>query len=153
MYIHEHANWTDFTWQDPPIAILLDKVTREQGKLQGRLSLIGFQDKLNGMAESLADDIIYSSEIEGIRLNLDEVRSSVARRLGLEAAHFVPSSHYVDGLVSVMVNAMENSEQPITKELLCSWQTAFFPLAYSEGQRIEVGNIAHTVSGSCRVAT
>ena len=139
MYIHEHSNWTDFTWQDPPIALLLDKVTREQGKLQGRLSLIGFQDKLNGMAESLAGDIIYSSEIEGIRLNLDEVRSSVARRLGLEAAHFVPSSHYVDGLVSVMVNAMEHSEQPITKELLCSWQTAFFPLAHSEGQRIEVG--------------
>lgn len=139
MYIHEYPNWTDFTWQDAPIAVLLDQVTREQGKLQGRLSLIGFRDKLNGMAESLAGDITYSSEIEGIRLNHDEVRSSVARRLGLETQHFVPSSHYVDGLVAVMVNAMENSEQPLTKEILCGWQTAFFPLAYSEGQRIEVG--------------
>ena len=83
MYIHEHENWTDFRWSPEAVALPLDEVCREQGKLVGRLSNLGFDSQLKAMAENLTRDVVYSSEIEGIRLNVDEVRSSIARRLGL----------------------------------------------------------------------
>lgn len=78
MYIHEHDNWTDFRWDEKEVALLLDEVTREQGKLYGRLSGLGFESQLRATAENLTRDVVYSSEIEGIRLNADEVRSSIA---------------------------------------------------------------------------
>ena len=151
MYLHEHENWTDFRWSAEEVALLLDEVCREQGKLLGRLSGLGFDSQLKAVAENLTRDVVYSSEIEGIRLNIDEVRSSIARRLGIENAKFVPSSHYVEGVVAVMLDAMENYDQPLTKEKLCGWQSAFFPSGFSEGTPIEVGQYRtheeHVVSG------
>lgn len=151
MYIHEHENWTDFRWSADKVALLLDEVCREQGKLLGRLSGLGFDSQLKAVAENLTRDVVYSSEIEGIRLNIDEVRSSIARRLGIENAKFVPSSHYVEGVVAVMLDAMENFDQPLTKEKLCGWQSAFFPSGFSEGAPVEVGQYRtheeHVVSG------
>ncbi len=151
MYIHEHENWTDFRWSPEAVALPLDEVCREQGKLVGRLSNLGFDSQLKAMAENLTRDVVYSSEIEGIRLNVDEVRSSIARRLGIEGMKFTPSSHYVDGVVAVMLDAMEHFDQPLTKEKLCGWQSAFFPSGFSEGSNIEVGKYRtheeHVVSG------
>ena len=108
MYIHEHENWTDFRWSNEAVALLLDEVCREQGKLLGRLSGLGFDSQLRAMAENLTRDVVYSSEIEGIRLNVDEVRSSIARRLGIEHVKFTPSSHYVEGVVAV-IHTPDNS--------------------------------------------
>ena len=88
MYIHEQENWTDFRWNDNEVALLLDQVTREQGKLYGRLSGLGFESQLMATAENLTRDVVYSSEIEGIRLNVDAVRSSISRRLGIENVKF-----------------------------------------------------------------
>ena len=151
MYIHEHDNWTDFRWDDKDVALLLDEVTREQGKLYGRLSGLGFEGQLRATAENLTRDVVFSSEIEGIRLNADEVRSSVARRLGIENVQQTAPSHYIDAVVAVMIEAMEHYDQPLTKEKLCAWQSAFFPTGYSEGSQIEVGkyrtNEEHIVSG------
>ena len=95
MYIHEQENWTDFRWESKDVALLLDEVTREQGKLYGRLSGLGFESQLQAVAENLTRDVVYSSEIEGIRLNADEVRSSIARRLGIENVKTTAPSHYI----------------------------------------------------------
>lgn len=151
MYIHERDNWTDFRWNDKELSLLLDDVTREQGRLYGRLIGLGFESQLRAVADNLTRDVVFSSEIEGISLNADQVRSSVARRLGLESVKKIPSSHYIDGVVAVMVDAMEHYDQAMTKEKLCTWQTAFFPMGNSEGSQIEVGRYRtheeHIVSG------
>ena len=151
MYIYERENWTDFRWDGDKTALLLDNVAREQGKLYGRLSGLGFDSQLQAVAENLTRDIIFSSEIEGIRLNPDEVRSSIARRLGIENVKQAAPSHYIDAVVAVMVDAMEHYDQPLTKEKLCGWQSAFFPTGFSGGSQIEVGHYRtheeHIVSG------
>ena len=119
--------------------------------LYGRLSALGFDSKLRAMAENLAHDVVYSSEIEGIRLNVDQVRSSIARKLGIENVKYTAPSHYVDSVVSVMLDAVQNYDQPLSKEKLCAWQSPFFPVGYSEGCQIEVGqyrtNEEHIISG------
>ena len=151
MYIHERDNWTNFRWDASRLSLLQETVCRKQGLLYGRLSSLGFDSKLRAMAENLAYDVVYSSEIEGIRLNVDDVRSSIARRLGIENVKYTASSHYIDSVVSVMLNAMEHYDQPLSKERLCDWQTAFFPTGFSEGSQIEIGryrsNEEHIVSG------
>ena len=84
MYIHERDNWTNFRWDASEVSNLQEIVCRKQGQLYGRLSSLGFDSKLRAMAENLTHDVVYSSEIEGIRLNEEQVRSSIARKLGIE---------------------------------------------------------------------
>ena len=151
MYIHERDNWTNFRWNDSQVSLLLEVVCRKQGLLYGRLSSLGFDSKLRAMAENLTHDVVYSSEIEGIRLNVDQVRSSIARKLGIENVKYTAPSHYVDSVVGVMLEAVQHYDLILNKEKLCAWQTAFFPAGYSEGSQIEVGqyrtNEEHIISG------
>jgi len=138
-YLHEKDNWTDFYWNTDEINVLLDDVSRAQGRLFGRLEGLGFESQLKTTAENLLADIVGSSEIEGIRMNADEVRSSIARHLGIETQKDVVPSHYVDSVVSVMLDAMEHYDCPLSREQLCAWQAAFFPSGMSEGKIIETG--------------
>ena len=151
MYIHERDNWTNFRWNDSKVSLLQEKVFRKQGLLYGRLSSLGFDSKLRAMAENLTYDVVYSSEIEGIRLNVDQVRSSIARKLGIVNVKYTAPSHYIDSVVGVMLEAVQHYDMPISKEKLCAWQAAFFPSGYSEGSQIEIGqyrtNEEHIVSG------
>ena len=151
MYIHERDNWTDFRWDTSQVSLLLENVFRKQGLLYGRLSSLGFDSKLRAMAENLTYDVVYSSEIEGIRLNFDQVRSSIARKLGIENVEYTAPSHYVDSVVGVMLEAVQHYDMTLSKEKLCAWQAAFFPSGYSEGSQIEIGqyrtNEEHIVSG------
>lgn len=151
MYIHERDNWTAFRWNAPELTALLEEVNRKQGLLYGRLASLGFDSKLKAMAENLTYDVVCSSEIEGIRLNVDEVRSSIARKLGIENIKQTAPSHYVDSVVAVMLDAVNHYDQTLTKEKICAWQAAFFPTGFSEGSQIEVGryrtNEEHIVSG------
>lgn len=151
MYIHERDNWTNFRWDASDVSNLQEIVCRKQGLLYGRLSSLGFDSKLRAMAENLTHDVVYSSEIEGIRLNEEQVRSSIARKLGIENVKYTAPSHYVDSVVSVMLEAVQNYDQPLCKEKLCAWQAAFFPTGFSEGSQIEIGqyrtNEEHIVSG------
>lgn len=130
---------------------ILEEVGRKQGLLYGRLASLGFDNKLKAMAENLTHDVVCSSEIEGIRINMDDVRSSIARKLGIENVRQTAPSHYVDSVVSVMLDAVGHYDQPLTKEKICAWQTAFFPSGYSDGSHIEVGRYRtheeHIVSG------
>lgn len=151
MYIHEKDNWTAFRWNATELTAILEEVNRKQGLLYGRLSSLGFDSKLKAMAENLTYDVVYSSEIEGIRLNVDEVRSSIARKLGIENVKQTAPSHYIDSVVAVMLDAVNHYDQLLTKEKICAWQAAFFPTGFSEGSQIEVGqyrtNEEHIVSG------
>ena len=151
MYIHERDNWTAFKWDASALTAILERVNRKQGLLYGRLASLGFDSKLKAMAENLTYEVVCSSEIEGIRLNVDEVRSSIARKLGIENVKQAAPSHYVDSVVAVMLDAVSHYDQPLTKDKLCAWQTAFFPTGFSEGSQIEVGryrtNEEHIVSG------
>lgn len=151
MYIYENDQWPQFRWNHEKVDLLLDKVCRKQGLLYGRLADIGFNDQLEAMANSITKEVMGSSEIEGIRLNMDEVRSSVARRLGIEQVKATSPSHYVESVVAVMLDAINHYDQPLTHEKLCAWQSAFFPTGFSEGVSIEVGayrtHEEHIVSG------
>ncbi len=151
MYIHERDNWTAFRWDATGLTALLEEVNRKQGLLYGRLASLGFDSKLKAMAENLTYDVVYSSEIEGIRLNVDEVRSSIARKLGIENIKQTAPSHYIDSVVAVMLDAVNHYGQLLTKEKICAWQAAFFPTGFSEGSQIEAGqyrtNEEHIVSG------
>lgn len=151
MYIHERDNWIAFRWDATGLTALLEEVNRKQGLLYGRLASLGFDSKLKAMAENLTYDVVYSSEIEGIRLNVDEVRSSIARKLGIENIKQTAPSHYIDSVVAVMLDAVSHYDQLLTKEKICAWQAAFFPTGFSEGSQIEVGqyrtNEEHIVSG------
>ncbi|MBQ9657122.1 MAG: Fic family protein [Prevotella sp.] len=151
MYIHERDDWTNFRWDTSQFSLLQEVVFRKQGLLYGRLGSLGFDSKLRAMAENLTHDVVYSSEIEGIKLNVDQVRSSIARRLGIENVRYTAPSHYVDSVVNVMLDAVQHYDQSLSKEKLCAWQAAFFPTGYSEGSQIEIGqyrtNEEHIVSG------
>ena len=151
MYIHERDNWTDFRWDTSKVELLQEEVFRKQGLLYGRLASLGFDSKIHAMAENLTCDIVYSSEVEGIRLNVDQVRSSIARKLGIENVKHTAPSHYVDSVVNVMLEAVQHYDMILTKERLYAWQAAFFPSGYSEGSQIEIGqyrtNEEHIVSG------
>ena len=151
MYLHEREKWTDFKWDASKLTAILENVSRKQGLLYGRLASLGFDSKLKAMAENLTYDVVCSSEIEGIRLNVDEVRSSIARKLGIENLKQTAPSHYVDSVVAVMLDAVSHQDQPLSKERLCAWQAAFFPTGYSEGSQIETGRYRtheeHIISG------
>ena len=151
MYIHERDNWTNFRWDTSQVSLLQEMICRKQGLLYGRLSSLGFDSKLRAMAENLTHDVVYSSEIEGILLNMDQVRSSIAKRLGIANVKYTAPSHYVDSVVSVMLEALEHYDHYLSKEKLCAWQSAFFPASISEGHQIEIGqyrtNEEHIVSG------
>lgn len=139
MYIHERYNWTNFRWDESQVSLLQEVVCRKQGMLYGRLSSLGFDSKLRAMAENLTFDVVFSSEIEGIRLNVDQVRSSIARKLGIENVKYTAPSHYVDSVVGVMLEAVQNYDQPLSKEKLCAWQSAFFPVGIAPSpERVEV---------------
>ena len=151
MYIHERKNRTLFRWNASRLTAILEEVNRKQGLLYGRLAALGFDSKLKAMAENLVCDVVYSSEIEGIRLNVDEVRSSIARRLGIENVRQTAPSHYIDSVVAVMLDAVNNYDQILTKEKICAWQAAFSPTGFSEGSEIEIGRYRtheeHIISG------
>lgn len=151
MYIHEKEHWTDFRWDASQVSLLQEEVFRKQGMLYGRLSTLGFDSRLIAMTENLTYDVVYSSEIEGIRLNVDQVRSSIARKLGIENVKYTAPSHYIDSVVGVMLDAIQHYDQPLSKEKLCAWQASFFPSGISEGSQIEIGcyrtNEEHIVSG------
>ena len=151
MYIHERENWTDFHWENSAIDALIELSSRKIGLLYGRLNNLGFDNKLRAMAENLTHNVVQSSEIEGVSLNTEEVRSSIARHLGIDNLKYTAPSHYVESVVKVMLDAIEHYMQPLTKETLCRWQSAFFPTGYSDGFPVEVGcyrtHEEHIVSG------
>jgi len=138
-YIYEHQNWTDFTWQDKAINVVFGEVRLMQGKIIGQMNALGFSAKEEATLTALTLDVVKSSEIEGEFLIYDQVRSSIARRLGINTAGLVPSNRHIEGVVEMMLDATQRHTAPLTKKRLCGWHAALFPTGYSGPYEIEVG--------------
>ena len=139
MFIYERENWTDFRWDTNQLIDLMAQVNRETGFLAGRLSTIGFDTQHSTVAETITNDIVASSAIEGIILDSTEVRSSVARKLGIKVADEKTPTHYVDGIVEMMLDATVNYLDQLSEERLFSWHGALFPTGRSGLSKINVG--------------
>ena len=138
-YIYEHKNWTAFTWQDRVINAVFGEVRLRQGKIIGQMNALGFSAKEEATLTALTLDVVKSSEIEGEMLNYDQVRSSIARRLGINTAGLVPSSRHIEGVVEMMLDATQRYTLPLTEKRLFGWHAALFPTGYSGPYPIEVG--------------
>lgn len=137
-YIHQSEQWPHFTWDKELVVDKLATVNKASGFLMGRLNAIGFDAQMSASAEMLSNDIINSSEIEGISLNVKQVRSSIARKLGIPSDADEPSSHYVEGIVEMMLDAVSHYRQPLTHERLFGWHNCLFPSGMSGYSRIDV---------------
>lgn len=139
MYIHQTPNWPHFSWDKDTISAKLAHVIKAAGYLAGRLSAIGFDAQMNAAVETLTHDILASSEIEGVVLNWDQVRSSVARRMGVHIVGDVEPSHYIEGVVEMMMDATSKYAQPLTDDRLFGWHNCLFPTGRSGMEVINVG--------------
>jgi len=138
-YIYQYDNWPQFTWSEQEIQVILGKVRHLQGKLLGEMSALGFSLKEETMLTTLTLNVLKSSEIEGEILNYEQVRSSIARRLGMEYAGMVYSDRNVDRVVEMMLDATQNNKQPLIEERLFGWHAALFPTGWSGSHKIDVG--------------
>lgn len=127
MFIHEKENWTLFRWDTSKIDELQFKAIQRLGYLAGRMSALGFDSRIMATVESVTNDVVASSAIEGVHLDTAEVRSSVARQLGVSLESSVDSAHYVEGVVEMMLDAMHNYDKPLTVGRLFDWHRALFP--------------------------
>jgi Fic family protein len=138
-YIYQHENWTDFTWKETDINILFGEVRNLQGKISGQMNALGFSSTEEAALNTLTLDVVKSSEIEGEQLNYDQVRSSIARRLGIESAGLIYASRNIEGVVDMTLDATQNYMHQLTNERLFGWHAALFPTGYSGLYQIEVG--------------
>jgi Fic family protein len=137
-YIYQHKEWTNFIWKDAAISTVFGEVRHLQGKISGQMKAIGFSTKEEATLTTLTLDVVKSSEIEGEFLNYEQVRSSVARRLGINVAGLSPLNRNLEGVVDMMLDATQNYLHPLTEERLFSWHSALFPTGYSGMHKIEV---------------
>lgn len=138
MYIWEHKNWPQFKWDEHKINELLVQVRYQQGKLMGMADTLGFDVKSPVILDAMTSDIIKSSEIEGIALNADDVRSSIAWQLGIDRIGVPSSDRYVEGVVEVMFDAVHHCDEPLSEERLFGWHRLLFPSPHRLS-RITVG--------------
>ena len=139
MWIHEHQDWPNFTWDAQVLASKLADVRHRQGRLLGRMEAIGFELKREASLGTLTNDVVKSSAIEGENLNPKEVRSSIARRLGMDIAGLIPASRNVEGIVEMMLNATQQFSLALTQDRLFDWHAALFPTGRSGMHKITVG--------------
>lgn len=137
-YIYQYPEWPNFTWDEKQIQVILGKVRHLQGMLFGKMSSFGFSIKEDTMLSALTLDVLKSSEIEGENLNYQQVRSSIARRLGIEYAGMTFAGRDVEGVVEMMLDATQNFNKIFDQERLFSWHASLFPTGYSGMQKIEV---------------
>jgi len=138
-YIYENRNWTNFTWRETDINAIFGEVRHLQGRIIGQMSTLGFATKEEATLTNVTLDVVKSSEIEGEKLDYDQVRSSIARRLGIHIAGLVPASRNVEGVVEMVLDATQNYQKPLNDKRLFGWHSALFPTGYSGMHKIEVG--------------
>ena len=152
-YIHELPTWPKFKWDQEAIAARLAAVRHRQGRLIGRMEGLGFPLRDQAVLDTLTEDVLKSSEIEGEILDRDQVRSSIARRLGIDIGALTPADRYVEGVVEMMLDATQKYNEPLTDERMFGWHAALFPTARSGIQRIIVGAWRDDKTGPMRVVS
>jgi hypothetical protein len=152
-YIHQLEDWPNFIWDSEDIVNLLSEARNLQGRLQGKMESLGFELRNEAILDTLTLDVIKTSEIEGELLNHDQVRSSIARKLGMEIAGSVESDRNVDGVVEMMLDATQNCFEPLTKSRLFDWHASLFPTGRSGMYKIIVGNWRKDTTGPMQVVS
>ena len=153
MFLWQRPAWPSLTWNDQNLSKLLGAVLREQGRLLGRMEAIGFDLRDEAHLRTLTEDVVTSSKIEGEDLAPDKVRSSIARRLGLEVGGLVSSDRHIDGVVEMMLDATGSYDTPLTRERLFAWHAALFPTGRSGMRKIIVGDWRDDRGGPMQVVS
>jgi Fic family protein len=138
-YIHELPDWPRFIWNHETVAAPLASTRHKQGRLLGQMEALGFKVKEEAVLRTLTDDVLKSSEIEGEKLDAEQVRSSVARRLGMDIGGLKPADRTVEGVVEMMLDATQRYDQPLTNERLFGWHGSLFPTGRSGMHPVRVG--------------
>ncbi|SFW74046.1 Fic family protein [Chitinophaga sancti] len=139
IYLHQLKGWPNFQWNNDALAGILGDVRFRQGRLLGSMEGLGFNLQDEATLETLTLDVLKSSEIEGEILNHDQVRSSIARRLGIEVAGLIPADRNVEGIVEMMLDATQRYDRILTADRLFGWQASMFPTGFSGMYKIVVG--------------
>jgi Fic family protein len=139
LYIHQLPDWPNFFWDHEALAAPLAAIRHRQGRLIGRMEALGFSLTKEAELETLTLDVLKSSEIEGEILNPEQVRSSIARRLGIDTPGVIPTDRNVEGVVEMMLDATQNFDKPLTAERLFGWHAALFPTGHSGIHKINAG--------------
>ena len=153
IYIHELPDWPRFRWNSDGLAKQLAAVRLRQGRLIGRMQALGFRQQEEAVLTTLTEDVLKSSEIEGEILDRDQVRSSIARRLGMDAGALPPADRNVEGVVEMMLDATQNFKSELTEERLFGWHASLFPTGRSGMRKIIVGAWRDEKSGPMRVVS
>jgi Fic family protein len=153
MYIHQLKDWPNFHWNNQALETALADVRHCQGRLIGRMEGLGFDLKREASFQSLTQEVLKTSEIEGEILDSGQVRSSLAKRLGLKLVEFKPASREVDGVVEMMLDATQNFNKPLTAKRLFGWHTALFPTGLSGVSKITVGTWRNANSDPLQVVS
>jgi len=152
-YIYELPDWPDLRWDHEALEKPLAAVRHQQGRLIGRMEALGFALRGEAMLQTLTEDVLKSSEIEGEVLDRDQVRSSIACRLGMDIGALTPAERDVEGVVEMMLDATQNFSQPLTADRLFGWHAALFPTGRSGMQKIIVGGWRNDESGPMQVVS
>ncbi|NVO10810.1 MAG: Fic family protein [Bacteroidales bacterium] len=152
-FIHQKNDWPNFHWNSEQIVGLLSEARNLQGRLIGKMESLGFNLRNEALLDTLTLDVLKSSEIEGEFLNPNQVRSSIARRLGMKIAGSVESDRNVDGVVEMMLDATQNCFKPLTTERLFDWHAALFPTGRSGMYKITVADWRKDSTGSMQVVS
>ncbi len=153
MYIYQQRAWPNFEWSNDLLLPLLSAVRHKQGRLLGQMENIGFSLRSEAILQTLTLDVIKSNEIEGDVLDKQQVRSSIARRLGIDAAGLIPADRKVDGVVEMLLDATQNYLRDITGERLFGWHAAMFPGGHSGSHKITTGKWRNSDAGSMQVVS
>ena len=151
MYLWDKSDWPAFTWNERSLIKLLVHVSREQGKLLGKMEALGFELRREAHLHTLTEDVVKSSEIEGENLEPDQVRSSIARRLGLDIGGLVSTDRNIEGVVDMMLDATGNYAEVLTEERLFAWHASLFPTGRSGMKKIQIGNWRDDSNGPMQV--
>jgi Fic family protein len=152
-YIHELPDWPNLRWSDEQLTQPLAAVRHRQGRLIGHMEALGFPLREEAVLQALTEDVVKSSEIEGEVLDREQVRSSIARRLGMDIGGLVEADSHVEGVVEMMLDATQNYAQALTAERLFGWHAALFPTGRSGMSRITVGAWRTAESGPMLVVS
>ena len=153
MYFHEQDDWPTFRWNEGLITKQLASLRLRQGKLIGRMEALGITLRSEAVLRTLTEDVLKTSEIEGEKLDPDQVRSSLARRLGIEIGALTPADRDVEGVVEMMLDATQNYTRPLDEERLFGWHAALFPTGRRGMNRIIVGDWRDDSDGAMQVVS
>lgn len=153
MYIHEREDWPRFYWNAEKLSEPLASVRHRQGRLIGRMEALGFDLRQEAVLKTLTEDVVKSSDIEGERLDAEQVRSSIERRLGLDICALKPADRNVEGVVEMMLDATRKYDQPLNEERLFAWHASLFPTGRSGMAKIPTGAWRNDSMGPMQVVS